>query len=301
MSLRCRIFRTVLFLMGVKKMFGLPREELLHKIKKANQKRGFRMPTDKKCVCGDRIISGKYHCLTMRTGAEKSHKAILFLFGGGYLMGPDSMDIALARRIGAKSGSDVWFPFYPLCADTCITETYGMAFECYRRMLDEYLPENISFVGASSGAALAVGILLHNNALGRPLPVPRVVIACSPGSVPVTETEREKARALDEKDGMVSSEFMENVREWMEHGEQVPLYMLSGVSGDFTGLPEIHFYYGSDEVLYAEADGFAAACEKYSVPYQMTVGQGMGHCYAMMPFFPEGKAALKEIIQILRE
>lgn len=300
MSLRYQIFRAAVRLTGVKKTLALPQEALLRKMGKSNRKRGFRLPEDQKSVYGDRAISGKYHCLTMQADVEKSEKAILFLFGGGYLMGPDGMDTAMARRIGWQSGSDVWFPFYPLCTDHCVSEAYDMAHECYRQMLREYKAENISFVGASSGAALAIGILLHNNALGRPLPVPRRVIACSPGSVPVSVGEREKARALNDKDVMVDSAFMENIRGLLEHGQSVPLYMVSGVSGDFTGLPEIHFYYGSDEALYAEAGYFAAACGKYGVPYRLTVGRGMCHCYAIMPVFPEGKAALKEIIQILK-
>ena len=52
-------------------------------------------------------------------------------------------------------------------------------------------------------------------------------------------------------------------------------------------------------MLYAEAEAFAAAREKYGVPYHLTIGQGMSHCYALMPFFPEGRAAFAEIIRIL--
>lgn len=298
MSLRYKIIKNVIRLAGIKKMSALPEEDLLRKIRKANRKRGFRLPKDHRCVYGDRRI-GKYHCLTMQTGPKHSEKAILFFFGGGYLMGPDGMDIATARKLGRESGADVWFPYYPLCTEVCVSETFDMALECYRQLLTEYRAENISIVGASSGGALAIGLLLHNNALGRPLPVPRRVIAVSPGAVPVSDEERKRAQALDARDVMVTAAFMDNVRTFLEHGRKVPLYMLSGISGDFSGLPELYFYYGTDEVLCAEAEPFAAACEKYGVPYRMTVGTGMFHCYALMPFFPEGKAAHQEIIRIL--
>ena len=299
MSVRYQLLKTGIRLMGIKKMFRLPSEKMLTMIEKLNRNRGFRVPADKKCIYEDRLILQKYHCLTMQAGPKKSKKAVLFLFGGGFLLGPDKGDYRTARDIGERSGSDVWFPCYPLCTDHCITAAYDMALECYRQMLDEYAPEKISFLGFSSGAALAVGILLHSNATKSGLPMPRQVIACSPGAAPVTDVERQKARALDGKDRMVSSIFMENISTFMEHGQNPPLYMISGPMGDFTGLPKIYFYYGSDEVLYAEAEYFAAACEKHGVPYHLTVGQGMCHCYPMLPWFPEGRRAYDEIVGIL--
>lgn len=63
-------------------------------------------------------------------------------------------------------------------------------------------------------------------------------------------------KELNAKDIMVDVAFMENVRTLMQHGESVPDYMLSGTLGNFKGLPDIHFWYGSDEVLYACAENF---------------------------------------------
>ncbi len=299
MSLRYKLIRGSIRLMGIRKMFSLPEKELYQKIQKENEKRGFRMPKDKKAHYEDLLIGQQDHCLIIQLEERKAEKAILFLFGGGYLLGPDGMDIATARKLGKGSGSDVWFPYYPLCTKVHIATTYDMVLECYRQMLRFYAPENISFVGASSGAALAIGLLLHNNALGRPLPVPRQVIAVSPGAVPLTSVEREKMSILDKKDVMVTAAFMETVQALLEKGASTPSYMVSGVTGDFTGLPKIYFYYGTDEILYAEAGPFAEACQKYDVPFQMTIGRGMFHCYALMPFFPEGKKAFQEIVQLL--
>lgn len=66
-------------------------------------------------------------------------------------------------------------------------------------------------------------------------------------------------------------------------------------------FPFTHFYYGSDEILYAEAEYFAKAYDNYQAKYVMHVGKGMFHCYPLLPYFPEGKAAYKEIIEILKK
>ena len=77
--------------------------------------------------------------------------------------------------------------------------------------------------------------------------------------------------------------------------------MQSGTLGNFRGLPDIHFWYGSDEVLYACAENFVKACKAENVTYTLNVGKGMCHCYPMVSFFPEGKSAHKEICQKICE
>ena len=81
----------------------------------------------------------------------------------------------------------------------------------------------------------------------------------------------------------------------------LPDYMLAGPYGDFTGFPKTVFYYGSDEVLYAEAEYYEAAFKKYGARCEMHVGQGMCHCYPMFPYFPEAKQAYREIVQRLND
>ena len=91
----------------------------------------------------------------------------------------------------------------------------------------------------------------------------------SPGCCPDSEAQLQKMKELNAKDIMVDAAFMENVRMIMRHGEDVPEYMLSGTLGDFKGLPEIHFWYGSDEILYACAENFIKACKENHVNYML--------------------------------
>ena len=56
-------------------------------------------------------------------------------------------------------------------------------------------------------------------------------------------------------------------------------------------MPPIHFWWGSDEVLYAEAPYYIESCKKAGVDHTVVVGEGMCHCYCMLDIFPEGKAA----------
>ncbi len=111
------------------------------------------------------------------------------------VIGPDKGDAIILRRLCRETDSDVWFPCYPLCTEHCITETYAMAYECYRQMTEIY-GGNISTCGFSSGGALALGIAAHNSALGAPLPQPRHIIAVSPGEVMWNDEETARMQAL---------------------------------------------------------------------------------------------------------
>ena len=182
------------------------------------------------------------------------------------VLSPDQGDVKAARDFAARSGFGRWLPFYPLCAAHCITETYVMAFQCYREM-----------------AALYGAKQLHSNALGRPLEMPRQVMACSPGSLSSSQGERKRMRQLNHRDMLVDIALVKSEREIMTKGQAVPEYMRSGTQGDFTGLPPLHFYYGGVELLCALAESCADACEVADVPCTMTVAPGMS---TATPWFP---------------
>ena len=173
-------------------------------------------------------------------------------------------------------------------------------------MTETYGAENISVLGFSSGACLSIGIFLHNNALGRPLKMPGRIIAVSPGGIPDVDLDEnkeiwEKVNALNHKDIMIDPTYIKTAREIAKGDEDLPEYMLDGTVGDFTDFPKTYFYYGENECLYAFAEEFKKAMEKYKAPYEIIVGKGMCHCYPLARFFREGRQAQDEIIELLKQ
>ncbi len=96
------------------------------------------MPKDKKAFYFDHIVFRKYHCLIIQNNRQQAKRAILYFFGGGMMLGSDKGDVSVAGKLAKETGCDVWFPYYLLCTDYCITESYDMAFECYRQMIERY-------------------------------------------------------------------------------------------------------------------------------------------------------------------
>ena len=157
MSIFASILRSVYKLSGAKKAFALPEDALRKEIEKQNRHRGVFTPTDSKAYY-ETITVGGFPCLIVRENEKPSERAILYFFGGGMVIGPDNGDLPVMRKLCRETGCDVWFPFYPLCMEHCITETYAMVYECYRKMITLYGGGNVSTCGFSSGGALALGI-----------------------------------------------------------------------------------------------------------------------------------------------
>lgn len=311
MSLTYKMASTIVRLLGVKKMFLKNKEDMLAYARKENAKKVFdldramKRAERKNYFLFHREVMG-YRLLSYQKNQMPADGAVLYLFGGGMITQPNQLDFPLAERIMERTGKDVWFLFYPLCSeDVKVDKTYEVSFETYRRMTETYKAENIGVLGFSSGACLSLGIFLHNNALGRPLPMPEIIISVSPGGIPdVTLHENreiwEKLNALNPKDIMIEPTYIKTAREILKGHKDLPEYMLDGTVGDFTNFPKTYFYYGENECLYAYAEEFQKAMEKYHAPYEIIVGKGMCHCYPLARFFKEGRQAQDEIIERLK-
>ena len=312
MSLTYKIASTIVRLIGVKKMFLKNKEEMLEYAKGENAKIVFDLEkakaraTRKNYYLFDRDVMG-YRLISYQKNQIHADGAVLYLFGGGMITQPDKFDFSLAERIMEQTCKDVWFLFYPLCSEYVkVDKTYEVCFETYRLMTESYKAENIRVLGFSSGACLSLGIFLHNNAIGRPLLMPGKIISVSPGGIPdVTVDENkeiwEKLKELNHNDIMIEPTYIKTAREIAKGDEDIPEYMLDGTVGDFTDFPKTYFYYGENECLYAFADEFKKAMEKYHVPYEIIVGKGMCHCYPLARFFREGRDAQDEIIELLKQ
>lgn len=298
-----KLTKTVVKASNLKKSMEGTKEQVLANAAAANAKnRHFVMPTDSKAHYTDHMILGAYHCVEINCEAQRQKKAVLFVFGGGMILGSDAGDIGLSRKIGMRTGRDVWFPYYPLCHEHDMLENVEMLFACYEKMLECYAAEDIVFLGFSSGAALMLDLITYineQNDNGSTVPMPGLLIPVSPGSVPVTDREKELLHKYAQRDIMLPESYMYLAREIMCCGHDVPEKYLATAHGDFRNAPEAHFYYGSAEALYAFAPSYAESFRKAGVPCTIHVGRGMHHCYAIQYFIPGCKKAFDEIMALI--
>lgn len=311
MSLTYKLAACLVRMFGIKKMFLKSKEEMLEYARGENAKvvfdlaKAIKRAKRRNYYLIDKDVMG-YRLISYQKNENPTADAVFYLFGGGMITQPNKLDFSLAERIMEKTNKDVWFLFYPLCSeDLKVDKTYEVSLRAYGVMTKTYKAENISVLGFSSGADLAIGIFLHNNALGRSYPMPGKIISVSPGGIPdlnLPENKEiwEKVNAIKSKDVMIEPTYLITAREILKGDKDLPEYMLDGTKGDFSDFPKTYFYYGSDECLYAYADVFKKAMEDYKAPYEIRVGKGMCHCYPLVRFFKEGRDAQDEIIELLK-
>ena len=289
-------------LSGAKKAFALPEDALRKEIEKQNRHRGVFTPTDRKAYYETIAVNG-FPCLIVREHPKPSERAILYFFGGGMVIGPDKGDLPVMRKLCRETGCDVWFPFYPLCMEHCITETYAMVYECYRKMIDtvwQWKCQHLWFflrrcAGAWRLRRTTTRSPSRCRSRGTSSPYPPV--RCRG-----TTRKRRGCRRSMKRDVSIDYAFMVTVEKFMRHGcENVPDYMISGSRGNFTGVGDIHFFYSADEVLYGALPDFEEACKRANVPYTVSARPKMVHCYCMLPIFKEAKEDFAKIVDILKK
>ena len=301
MSLKYEILKRLVKAANIKRMWtGMSTEELLENRRRKNARNPIPELRDDAFII-DRIeVMG---CPVLKfIHKQKTDKANLFLIGGGMISAPRPGSVKKALRFAKESGLDVYVPYYPLCTDYPLTQAYEMVHETYRVMLRDYEAGHISILGTSSGGNLALGMVPYMNDGHQDTPMPRYILAISPGTCVDTDEEWQRMLELEQKDVAIPAQYMKTAVEIMRHGEKsVPDYMLFLQRGDFTGCPKVTFIYGSDETLYACAPSFQAAMKKYGVDYEMIVGQGLFHCYPVFPICKEGRDGWDLMIRLMKE
>jgi len=278
-------------------MLALDPEAYVKKAEKVNAKRAFKMPDNDKE--NTYVLHTVDDCplLEIHPGGEKRDRAVLVIYGGGMTTAADNSDLKFAVNMGKNTNRDVFFPYYPLCPAHNVEDLTLMVKHSYEKMLETYSPENIAVFGFSSGGATAISMCLMLN----DLPKPGKVVAVSPGGVPHNEEVKQAMLKMDAKDFVCPASYMLQVGEMMKGDgkREIPQYLLSPYTGDFTGFPEVWIYYGGDEILSACAPYYEEAFKKYNVKYHLTVEPYMCHCYADFRITPECRKANDEINTIL--
>ena len=238
-------------------------------------------------------------CYVISKKGSNPDRAILYLFGGGYILPPDPGDIILCGQMAENCNAKVWFPLYPMAPEHRLVETLQSSLEVYRDILKEYDASNVRFFGTSSGGGQAMSLCVYIRQEHSDVPLPGRLVLQSPGlQVPPSESQKKEMAKRSKDDVMIPPRFFDSIAPVLAKGEEE--YLLSPLLYDLTGFPETDVFYGTKEVMIAYLKDFQEACGKYGVKLNTHIGEGMMHCWGAMEFVPEARAVRKEYFQALR-
>jgi acetyl esterase/lipase len=301
-SLRCKMVSMLFRLLGVSRMLDKEGEafEALLETYRIRQKKPLAVPYKK--MRGFDVLSrtaAGTAVYVVRKQGTAPKKAVLYLFGGGYILPPDPGDIVLCGQIAEEADAEVWFPLYPMAPEHRLVRTVQSTLQVYREILKNFAPENVRFFGTFSGGGLAMSLCMYIRHEKLEVPLPGKLVLQSPGlQVPPNDTQKEEMQRLAKADIMIPPRFFDSIAPVLASGDEA--YLLSPLLFDLTGFPPIDIFYGTREVMIAYLKDFKKVCRKYGVRLNVHIGRGMMHCWGAMEFVPEAKAVRQEYFRALR-
>ena len=229
---------------------------------------------------------------------EKKFNRTLFVIpGGGMIFSATKHHIDTGIELAKLSERDLFLPIYPTMPEHKLSEIYEMIFNSYDRVVKEYGAKNTAVLGLSSGGAAAFVISAMLNEKGRGFDIAEKIISVSPGIAPMTSEEESAMKDLSERDIQIPYEIFRVLEAYSEGCREL---FKNPLSGDLSGIKNLTVYFGGEEIFSKKAPAIERACEKYSVPVEIIIGEGLFHCYPIFREFSEGEAAFLEMASKLR-
>ena len=225
---------------------------------------------------------------TCHTVAPGNSPAVLYLHGGAYLSPMAPQHWALVSRLAA-AGLRVEVPDYGLAPQHTFREAYPFVTEVYRELAAS---APVTVMGDSAGGGLALG--LAQTLLGSGLPQPRRLVLIAPW-LDLTLTHPD-IPAAESRDPWLSTVGLREAGLVWAGGHDPADPRLSPINGPFAGLPPIHAYIGTRDLLLPDT----LLLRERAAECQLTVLPGAVHVYPLTPT-RQGRAARAEIVRLAAE
>ncbi len=226
-------------------------------------------------------------------------KVILYVHGGGYVMGSAGSHRDLTGRLSKASGARVLSLNYRLAPEHPFPAPVDDAVAAYRWLVAQGIrSSNMAIAGDSAGGGLAFATLLALRDGGDPVPAAGVGI--SPWVDMEGSGESMTTRAA--VDPVVQKEgLLEMAKLYL--GDADPKNPLAApLHANLAGLPPLLIHVGDAETLLNDATRITERARKAGVDVTLKIWDEMPHVWHLFaPILPEGQQAIEEIGAFFKE
>jgi acetyl esterase/lipase len=223
----------------------------------------------------------------------RTDAAVLYLHGGGYVIGSPRSHRHLAAAIGRAAKTQVLLPDYRLAPEHPYPTAVEDAYAAYRWLLMRGIaPSRIAVAGDSAGGGLTAALLVAIRDRGMPLPAAGVCI--SPWTDLTCSAKSYETRKA--ADPIVKSEGIEAMAKAYLAGKDPKAPLVSPLFADLKGLPPLLIHVGNDEVLLDDAVQLGERARANGVDTTLEVWDQMVHVWHwFFPILDEGQQAIDRI------
>jgi acetyl esterase/lipase len=229
----------------------------------------------------------------------RADRAILYLHGGGYVLGGVNSHRDLIARLSAAAGARALGIDYRLAPEHPFPAAVEDAVGAYRFLLDEGVtPQHIAIAGDSAGGGLTAATLLAIRDRGLPLPAAAALLS------PWVDLEGtgESMNGGISDDPMVSKALVALMAPAYLNGASARDPLASPLHANLRGLPPLLIQVGRRELLLDDSTRLALAAQRAGVRVTLQVWPGMIHVWQIFASeLEEGREAIARIGEFLRE
>jgi monoterpene epsilon-lactone hydrolase len=231
--------------------------------------------------------------------SQRAGAAILYIFGGGYVLGSPNSRRKTAGHLAEATGARALLPGYRLAPEHNFPASVEDIVSAYRFLLSRgAVPGKIAIVGDSSGGGLAIATLIALRASGLPLPGGAVAISPWADLTCSGDTMTSKA-AVDIE---CTQRGLLEMAGWYLDKASPRSPTASPIFADLTGCPPFFCVVGSDEILLDDSVRLVRGGGIAGVDARLWIAAGMQHVFPIWKgAFPEADAAITAIASWISE
>lgn len=230
----------------------------------------------------------------VRTRDSRTDRAILYLHGGGFIMGSPATHRELASRLSLATRAAVLVPDYRLAPEHPFPAAVQDTMSAYRWLLQNgFEAGRLAVGGDSAGGGLSLQALMALSADGTPLPAAAFFLS------PVTDWvsfDGESYSTRVDLDPFITLDACRFSASCYVGANDPETPLLNPLKADLAGLPPLCIHVGDHELLLSDSTRLAERARACGVRVELKVWPGMWHVFQTgARFVPEARRSLEEI------
>ena len=225
-------------------------------------------------------------------------RVILYLHGGGYVIGSINTHRELGSRLSRAAAARVLLIDYRLAPEHPHPAAVDDAVAAYRWLLSQGVnPSRLAIGGDSAGGGLTVATLVAVRDAGLPVPAAGVCLSPWVDLEGIGESMTTKAAA----DPMVQRDGLLKMAAAYLAGQNPRTPLASPLYADLSGLPPLLIQVGTAETLLDDSTRLAERARKSGVQVTLEPWEDMIHVWqAFASLLPEGRQAIDRIGEFVK-
>ena len=223
--------------------------------------------------------------------------ALLYLFGGGFVLGSPFEDLRITAPLAHHLGLPVFAPHYRLAPEHPFPAALDDVWAVYRALLERFGADRLALAGESAGGNLALALLQRARAEGVPLPAAAALL--SPAADLAEGGDSLAANA--ERDPTLTPAAVRACTQLYTAGHPAEDPLVSPLRGAYgAGFPPTLITTGTRDLFLSQAVRLHRVLRRAGAESRLNVWEGLWHVFEFYPEIPEAGQSIEEIAAFLK-